>query len=332
MDKASKKEPKKPEDDLQEQLQKDFIVKNMPSFSSFSGTNYNLAGKASEKEIKIKGKPENAKSTGLVIIGAGLVAVLAIFFLAYRFLIVPAMKSKTAAVSPTASSAPASVETASPTPPETGTSVVMPVIEATTTASSTASSSQPVVKLNLPTVADTDQDGLSDAAENFLGTNPKLADTDGDGYSDEQEILSGYNPNGAGKLSDSHNFSLYIHPDKLFAAIYPYSWEVSAPTASSTLFSAPDQSFIQISYEDSDQDNTDILAWYRSQFPEDTSLGADRLIESNLGPGVLSADNQIAYFLDSDRKHVFVVSYIKSGDTAPYLEIFKMIASTLMRP
>ncbi|NDA27092.1 MAG: hypothetical protein EBZ05_09755, partial [Verrucomicrobia bacterium] len=41
---------------------------------------------------------------------------------------------------------------------------------------------------------DTDGDGLSDAEEATLGTNPSLADTDGDGVSDGAEVRSGTNP------------------------------------------------------------------------------------------------------------------------------------------
>ena len=41
---------------------------------------------------------------------------------------------------------------------------------------------------------DTDGDGLTDAEEATLGTNPELADTDGDGFSDGQEVAAKTNP------------------------------------------------------------------------------------------------------------------------------------------
>jgi hypothetical protein len=41
---------------------------------------------------------------------------------------------------------------------------------------------------------DSDQDGLSDAEEKALGTDPKNKDTDGDGYSDGVEVKTGYDP------------------------------------------------------------------------------------------------------------------------------------------
>lgn len=48
--------------------------------------------------------------------------------------------------------------------------------------------------------SDSDQDGLFDAMEIRLKTDPKNPDTDGDGYGDGVEFNSGYNPLGGGKL------------------------------------------------------------------------------------------------------------------------------------
>jgi len=41
---------------------------------------------------------------------------------------------------------------------------------------------------------DSDGDGLSDAQENRIGTDPYNHDTDGDGYHDEEEVLSSTDP------------------------------------------------------------------------------------------------------------------------------------------
>jgi hypothetical protein len=51
-----------------------------------------------------------------------------------------------------------------------------------------------------PTDIDTDGDGLSDAVEGGLETDPNNPDTDGDGYGDYNEVKGGYNPFGAGSL------------------------------------------------------------------------------------------------------------------------------------
>lgn len=41
---------------------------------------------------------------------------------------------------------------------------------------------------------DSDQDGLTDAQELALGTNPYAIDTDGDGQADLEELKSGHSP------------------------------------------------------------------------------------------------------------------------------------------
>ena len=45
-----------------------------------------------------------------------------------------------------------------------------------------------------PTEADTDGDGLADGEEGDLGTDPTNADSDGDGYSDSEELAEGTDP------------------------------------------------------------------------------------------------------------------------------------------
>ena len=42
--------------------------------------------------------------------------------------------------------------------------------------------------------ADSDGDGVSDAEEEELGTNPNEEDSDGDGYTDGEEIEQGFDP------------------------------------------------------------------------------------------------------------------------------------------
>jgi len=70
---------------------------------------------------------------------------------------------------------------------------------------------------------DSDKDGLSDADEKKLGTNPLNSDTDGDGVSDDEELRQGTNPLGVGSLKDlfiPHAGNDYspraLHPKRLF--------------------------------------------------------------------------------------------------------------------
>jgi hypothetical protein len=51
---------------------------------------------------------------------------------------------------------------------------------------------------------DTDADGLTDAMETAIGTNPNAVDTDADGHGDKLEVRTGYNPRGTGRsVTDS---------------------------------------------------------------------------------------------------------------------------------
>jgi len=56
-------------------------------------------------------------------------------------------------------------------------------------------------EINALAWADTDGDGLPDAQEARLGTNPNVADTDGDGMPDGWEIRNGYDPLSSGDAS-----------------------------------------------------------------------------------------------------------------------------------
>jgi hypothetical protein len=105
----------------------------------------------------------------------------------------------------------------------TTTTTAEPITPATETPSAPAV--QPEVPVANVAQFDTDKDGLSDAEEIKLGTNPNKndtdadglfdadevnvyktdplkSDTDGDSYLDGAEVLSGFNPNGPGKLLD----------------------------------------------------------------------------------------------------------------------------------
>lgn len=55
---------------------------------------------------------------------------------------------------------------------------------------------------------DSDNDGLTDAQELALGTNPLSPDTDGDGQTDLEEVQQGLNPNHHQCKERSYDFDL----------------------------------------------------------------------------------------------------------------------------
>jgi len=339
MNDKDKKQPHKNEEDLQKNLDKDLVVKNMPSLSRLSSANYEDRRDQKSKGMSFKGitsvsddsKQASYRKTGLIIVGAGLVIIVALFYLAYRFLIAPSLQNETVAPVNTTPIIPTDIiiEPETENNIEIINNVVQPVqvIEEEIIPISINNENN---RLELPSVLDSDGDGLSDAAEAFLGTDPNNPDTDGDGYSDKEEILNGYNPLGPGLLTDNSNIALFVDPAKQYAVVYPKVWEVNL-IDNSVLFAAPDQDFIQISYEDGNRVYANIIDWYEEQFSEVDVLTVDRFVRSSFGPGIISTDGQFVYFLDSNGSRIFVLSYIPADAALPYLEIFQMMVATFMR-
>ena len=91
--------------------------------------------------------------------------------------------------------------------PEAGTST--PTVSSTTTSAASVDSdgdgltnAEEATLGTNPNNPDTDGDGLTDYQEVCIyGTNPLNPDTDGDSYKDGEEVQNGYNPNGPGKMS-----------------------------------------------------------------------------------------------------------------------------------
>lgn len=343
--------------DMEKRLERDFVVKNMPSLASFSSLSYENGEKVKTKyrgqkkaSASSTSSEDKSRSIGLLIIVGGFVIIVALGFAVYYFLIAPSLpNNKSQNQAPAVQNNPVaennnladnkvtpikadniSQNTAS------STSTSSPEIDLGLASSSTtvASSSEMQASSSafvLPSHKDSDGDYLSDEAEVLLGTDPNNVDTDGDSYPDRKEILNGYNPKGPGNLSDDQ-LAIYKDPENLFAVVYPQSWQASQVSSSSTLFSAPDNSMVQIAYEDSGQDNSDILAWYKSQFDDANQLDSTRVIDSDMGVGLISTDGQTAYFLAPDHRHIYVVSYIKAGQSSDQEKAFKLMATTIMIP
>lgn len=318
---------------LQARLSKDFVVKNMPALSSLSGASYVEENKNETKSVGSQhslNTGDKHRKTGLIIVSGGIIFIFLIFYLAYRFLISPSLNETNNKIDNIVSS---SVKEEVIVPIEKDEDVIVEpiVIEEPVPILVDEKKDELENSILLPEIIDTDGDGLSDESEAFLGSDPQNADTDSDGYSDKQEILNGYNPVGLGFLSENLNLSLFVNADEHYALIYPRAWSSNIISEKSVLFSAPDQDFIQLSYEDNEIVYSSIIDWYQAQFAEVDTLSEDRLLVSSFGPGIKSADNQFVYFLSDNGSRVFVLSYIPAGETMPYLEIFQMMVSTFMK-
>lgn len=331
---------------LQAKTANDFMVKKMPAFSSLSGENYHGEGGQSHATNMVMrdDSAKNHQKTGIIIISAGVVFIAVIFYLAYRFLISPALNDSPVDKLPLVDSQSVVTNVINEgTATEEEPIVPVPddgdLIEGDLNGSVpgeedlTANGNEKFNLVSLLTVIDSDNDGLSDAAEEYLGTDPLNPDTDGDGYSDREEILNGYNPKGEGALSDNLNLSLYRDSSAGYGLLYPTAWTPDLTNAGSVLFSAPapDKEKIQVSYEDNEIVYNNIIEWYQAQFGEIGSLDKNNLVSSSYGPGIRSADGQFVYFLGDGGQRVFVISYIPAGSDMPYVDIFMMMTATFMR-
>lgn len=336
-----KNEPKNKEqknNSLEDKVSKDFVVKNMPPISSFSAASYSAEKQDNNTHLTKDNidQPSKHHRTGLFIVLGGILVIIVLFFLAYKFLILPSLNQsqevvvtseKTVAQQSDNNDNEVKIETE-----EIDTKIIVDetIIEPVVENEDDLTTEQEPTTLNVPLLIDSDQDGLSDMAEYYLGTDPNNVDSDNDTYSDKDEILNSYNPLGLGLLSENTNISLFANNQQNYALVYPSAWEVDVINTNSVLFAAPDQDFIQISYEDSGGIYTSILDWYQEQFAEVDVLTEDRLLVTDFGVGALSADEKFVYFLDQNGTGVLVMSYIPAGELLPYKEIFQMMVNTLM--
>jgi len=82
--------------------------------------------------------------------------------------------------------------------------------------------------VDVPKVADADNDGLSYEEELVFGTNPDLEDTDRDGYKDGQEITSLYDPLSPNKgLAESGLVTKFTNGSYKYTFLRPSAWLVN---------------------------------------------------------------------------------------------------------
>lgn len=121
-----------------------------------------------------------------------------------------------------------------------------------------------------PQSADSDNDGLSDGEEIFIyHTNPLKSNTNGDGYPDGTAVLNLYDP--AGKqgttlLADAI-VKNYDPTGSLYSIFYPSVWQaaVSAQDARNVIFTSADNATVTVSIEPKTSPTQTFAAWYASQ-------------------------------------------------------------------
>ena len=301
-------------DEVSRRVNQDLVVRNMPGISQFEPVLRPLKSGPSHYSQPTK---KNFKVVGLLIIVSGALVIGLLAFLSYRFIIRPSTqviveRTETPSVQEetlsetVASSSEVALE-AAVEPAETATSQVDVILGENEAASSSQTSVEEEA-MELPPLLDSDQDGLYDPEEAWLGTNPNNQDSDGDSYPDAGEIKNGYNPAGPGKLADNAGLKAYSNTPFGYRTIAPNWFEQSLNSGDTILFGAPDDSLIQVSVQDN-ADHLGILNWYSEAFPG-TAVTYDKLKDADGWQGVWSEDKLNFYLTDSKRERLYVISYI----------------------
>lgn len=264
---------------------------------------------------------KKARSTGLLIIIVGGFFVLsAIVALGYYWL----KPSSNKIVQPQSDSLPVKEDVvANQSVKEVTVVPVNPVVENLVASSSV--STEPPISSTTPSeiineaalivepiaVVDADGDGLFDAEEALLGTDPRKSDSDGDGYSDSAELRGGYNPAGIGKLSS--NDKLVKYENASFSVYYPVSWSFKNIGTDQVIITTADNQLVQINTEPN-VSKLSIADWYLGQFKTaqiDPSLLVDKkdIDGSLMWSGVKSSDGLNYYLTDVLKQSIVNINY-----------------------
>lgn len=157
---------------------------------------------------------------------------------------------------------------------------------------------------------DRDGDGLTDREEEAFGTNNVVADTDNDGYSDASEVIHLFNPlqGGGALLRGSSVVREYVNAGQGYAVVFPAGWSVAAldfDEADVIYRSSEAGEYFEVKILPNRFGSTDPVSWWRSEYPASREL-YNEITVGNL-KGVSIGEGRQAFLLLGDR--VAAVSY-----------------------
>jgi len=324
---------------IEEKVSSDFITHNMPGSNRFSGQTYSALNPKREKSGLGVSNVNVAShhKIGLLIIGGGLILIGALFYFGYAYFIKPYLSPSAPVVTKVDKTVPEKetpVQNITPVAkvPEIITTNE-PVISTSTT--STPSSTEVILPEERPAITapvvvstvDSDADGLTDAEEKIVGTDPNKADTDNDGYLDLAELKSGYDPLVPGKKISETSKMLNYQIDSKASVMYPAAWDTTkSETNNTVVFADADKAFIQVVYQDNPERTVPAI-WFAQQFPGSTS---GEIISGQTWQGFYSQDGLAAYVFNKDLSKIysFTCSPLTSDTTS--VTVFHLMIKTLL--
>ncbi|MFA6427636.1 MAG: hypothetical protein WCW16_04320 [Candidatus Magasanikbacteria bacterium] len=226
-------------------------------------------------------------------------------------------------------------------PPTSIPSIVVPTSTAEIVENQTPTSTQPVeiptttldaANIQFPVVtlidsADVDSDELTDAEEEFFGTDSGTWDTDKDSFYDGQEVFNLYNPRGFApiKIIDSGVIQEYANPFVGYRVYYPKGWQKGAVDVkeSQVLFSALLGDYIEIRVFEKDP-VIDFTTWFGRNAEGQQFTDLVKITNRFKEEGWKRKDNLVAYFISPTRVYVFVYHSSERGPIE-YRHIIQMM-------
>jgi len=176
---------------------------------------------------------------------------------------------------------------------------------------------------------DSDGDGLGDIEELLLDCNLGSSDSDGDGYNDLEELLSLYNPAGGGKIIVNPNIEKYLNQSYNYSLYHPNIWILKTVGGDEALlFQISTDQFIQVAVEPNAGGKT-IEEWYKEQFGVNYIYGEQK-IDKEGWVGIKSQDGLVVYLKNPDSANIFAISYNPGAEgVMNYKSIFDMMVNSL---
>ncbi len=190
----------------------------------------------------------------------------------------------------------------------------------------TTPAAQPAAIQAVPGV-DSDGDGLTDAEEKALGTDPNKKDTDGDSYSDLTEVQNLYDPTvyANGRLANNKNIKKYTNSTFGYSCLYPAGWSLTTVGGDdSVIIKTDSDQFFQIIAQPN-ADKQSIEDWYKKQFNV-TSVDPARMVSGQGWRGIRNDTGLVIYLADSKNDYIFTLSYsMADTNVLEYKNLFDLL-------